>query len=87
MFAASGKSVQKGTIQDVEIRDTAAIVLYALGYDCPAGWTARVPSGLFKGVTAKERPVYTSANSNRNHVNKPTPEENISNSIQTPLKV
>ena len=87
MFAASGKSVQKGEIQDMEIRDTAAIVLYALGYDCPAGWTARVPSGLFKGVTAKERPVYTSANSNRNHTNQPTPTEDIRQSISTPLKV
>ncbi len=87
MFAACGKSVQKGEIQDIEIRDTAAIVLYALGYDCPAGWTARVPSGLFKGVTAKKRPVYINNNSNRNHVNKPTPEEDISDSIQTPLKV
>lgn len=87
MFAASGKSVQQGEIQDIEIRDTAAIVLHALGYDCPAGWTARVPSGLFNGVTAKERPVYTSANSNRNHVNQPTPTEDIGQSIQIPLQV
>ncbi len=87
MFAASGKTVQKGEIKDIEIRDTAAIVLYAMGYDCPEGWTARVPSGLFKGVTAKERPVYTSNNTNRNHTNKPTPKEDISQSIKTPLKV
>ena len=58
MFAATGKTVQKGTIGEMEIRDTAAIVLHALGYEQPKTWTARVPSGLFKGVTAGERPVY-----------------------------
>ena len=58
MFAATGKTVQKGTIGEMEIRDTAAIVLHALGYEQPETWTARVPSGLFKGVTAGERPVY-----------------------------
>ena len=58
MFAATGKTVQKGTIGEMGIRDTAAIVMHALGYEQPDTWTARVPSGLFKGVTAGERPVY-----------------------------
>ena len=58
MFAATGKTVQKGTIGEMGIRDTAAIVMHALGYEQPKTWTARVPSGLFKGVTAGERPVY-----------------------------
>ena len=58
-FAAKGKTVVKGgTVEGFEIRDTAAIVLYALGYEQPASWTARVPSGLFVGVTAGERPVW-----------------------------
>ena len=58
-FAAVGKTVVNGgEIKDFEIRDTAAIVLYALGYEQPASWTARVPSGLFEGVEASERPVW-----------------------------
>ena len=59
-FAAKGKTVVKGgDIKDFEIRDTAAIVLYALGYEQPESWTARVPSGLFEGVTAGERPTWS----------------------------
>lgn len=58
-FAAAGKTVVNGgTVEDFEIRDTAAIVLYALGYEQPESWTARVPSGLFEGVIAGERPVW-----------------------------
>ena len=59
-FAVKGKTViNGGDIEDFEIRDTAAIVLHALGYEQPETWTARVPSGLFQGVTAKERPTWT----------------------------
>ncbi|MBE6726941.1 MAG: hypothetical protein E7576_17405 [Ruminococcaceae bacterium] len=59
MFAAAGPDVAKGTIGEMGIRDSASIVLHALGLDDrqPVSWTARVPSGLFKGVEAKERPV------------------------------
>ena len=75
MFAASGKNVQNGTIGDIEIRDTAAIVLHALGYESPETWTARVPSGLFEGVIAGERPVYVDKESDRYHETEPTPEK------------
>ena len=62
MFAACGKTIEVGgTPKNIEIRDVAAIVLFALGYDCPNTWTARVPSNLFIGVTAKTRPVYVKA--------------------------
>lgn len=74
MFAASGKNVQNGTIGDIEIRDTAAIVLHALGYESPETWTARVPSGLFEGVEAGERPTYVDKDSNRYHETESTPE-------------
>ena len=74
MFAATGKTVEKGTIGELAIRDTAAIVLHALGLEQPAAWTARVPSGLFKGVVAGERPVYTVPEGDRAHENVPTPE-------------
>ena len=90
MFAASGKTVEKGTIVDMEIRDTAAVVLHAFGYEQPETWTARVPSGLFKGVTATDRPVYVDKTSNRYHESVPTPEKgsegHISNVVDTPLK-
>ena len=50
-FAAAGKGVQQGTVEEMNIRDLAAIVLYALGIDLPAfneaGWTAQVPEGIF----------------------------------------
>ena len=75
MFAAAGKNVQNGTIVDIEIRDTAAIVLHALGYENPETWTARVPSGLFEGVVAGDRPVYVDKESDRYHETVPTPEQ------------
>lgn len=50
-FAAAGKSVQHTELQEMNIRDLAAIVLYALGLDRPVlderGWTAQLPPGLF----------------------------------------
>ena len=61
MYAAAGPGVEAGAIGEMGVRDSAAVVLYALGLadKQPETWTARVPSGLFKGVVAKERPVYT----------------------------
>jgi len=56
MFAACGKEVPQGIIGEMEIRDTAAIVLYALGVEQPKSWTARVPSGIFPGFGGEERP-------------------------------
>ena len=58
LYAAAGATVAPGTIGEMEIRDSASVVLHALGYDQPSAWTSRVPSGLFRGVTAGERPVY-----------------------------
>lgn len=75
MFAAAGSTVQNSEIVDMEIRDTAAVVLNALGYECPETWTARVPSGLFEGVVAGERPVYIDKESGRYHETEATPEK------------
>ncbi len=60
MIAVAGKTVQKGTIADAEIRDISAIVLYALGLEdmTPETWTSRVPTGIFEGVEAGERKEY-----------------------------
>ena len=54
-FAARGKGVKKGTVGQMNIRDLAAIVLYALGLEIPAfeetGWTAQIPENLFEDPT------------------------------------
>lgn len=86
MFAATGKTVKKGEISDIEIRDTASIVLYALGYSQPETWTGRVPSGLFNGVTASERPVYVDIDADRYHKNQPTPKKGSANYITNYIK-
>lgn len=77
MFAATGKTVSNGDIiGDMMIRDTAAIVTYALGLENPSTWSARVPVGLFKEITtAQERsiPVANSSDSARYHEAAATP--------------
>ncbi len=74
MFAATGASVKEGTIKDMEVRDTAAVVLYALGLEAPKTYTARVPSGIFGGVEAPaQRPAYVNPDSDRYHETQETP--------------
>lgn len=50
-FAAAGCGVKRGSIGPMNVRDLAAIVLYAFGIDAPAldenGWTAQIPEDLF----------------------------------------
>lgn len=50
-FAATGKTVKPGTVSEMNIRDLAAIILYALDIKQPAfeesGWTSQIPQGLF----------------------------------------
>ena len=50
-LALSGKTVQKSSIPNANIRDLAAIVLYALGIDVPhfdeGGWTSQIPEKIF----------------------------------------
>lgn len=77
MFAAAGHTVEKnGEILDMEIRDIAAVILDALGFEAPDSdkWTARVPSGLFEGVEAVERHIYVDKESPRYHEPESTPE-------------
>ena len=82
MIAAAGKNVVHGEIGNVEVRDIASVVLMGLGLEDkqPESWTARVPSGLFEGVEAKERPVYEIryAYPHRTHEVSPTPEGDAS---------
>lgn len=50
-FAATGKGVNKRKIENMNIRDLAAIVLYAFGIERPEfnenGWTSQIPTGIF----------------------------------------
>ena len=75
-LGVAGKTVDGETgIQDAENRDIAAIAAYALGLEFPATWTARVPTGVFQGVEAGERPVAVLPVSEyRKHETAPTPE-------------
>ena len=83
MWAAAGKTVSQGSeILDMGIRDTASVVLHAFGIGDrqPETWTSRVPSGLFEGVEAGERPVFTVSYQygHRTHETAPTPAGNDS---------
>ena len=50
-FAVAGKGVNRCNLGDINIRDLAAVVLYALGIEAPAideaGWTSQIPAGMF----------------------------------------
>ena len=55
-FAVAGSGVEKhGNIEDMELQDVAAIVLYALGIEQPDIMTARVPKGIFPGAGGGDR--------------------------------
>ena len=91
MCAVAGKTVQKGTIGDMAIRDTAAIVLHALGIEQPETWSARVPDGVFEGVSAQPRTYYNDPDTARYHESVATPEAGteayISNFVDRDLKM
>lgn len=80
MFALRGKTVEKGgAAVDMQIRDSASIVLYALGIKQSENWTSIVPTGVFEGVTAGERHEYKIeyAYSHRVRQSTPTPESGV----------
>jgi len=58
-FGASGKSVKKGEIGEMNIRDVSAIVLYALGLEVPEfdqeGFAGQIPDGVFEDFVPEER--------------------------------
>ncbi len=60
-FAAVGKDINSGEMGEMNIRDLAAIVLYAMGIDIPAfnekGWTSQVPKGLFSDYDGEYRDI------------------------------
>jgi hypothetical protein len=60
-FAAAGKGVNNGEIEVMNIRDLAAIVLYAMGIGAPEfnekGWTSQIPQGLFTDYKGEYRNI------------------------------
>lgn len=58
-FGAAGKTVKKGTLGEMKIQDTAAIILHALGLDVPEfdihGFSGQIPENLFEGYTPTPR--------------------------------
>ncbi|MBR5261515.1 MAG: alkaline phosphatase family protein, partial [Oscillospiraceae bacterium] len=86
IFAVAGETVVKngepycksadGVWEDMQIRDTAAVVLYALGVEQPKYWTAVVPGDMFEDVPVTNRPVEPPIPYDyeyRTHENEPTP--------------
>lgn len=60
-FAAVGKGVNNTEIQTMNIRDLAAIILYAMDIEAPEfnerGWTSQVPEKLFLDYNGKYRDI------------------------------
>ena len=60
-FAARGRDVVNGEIKEMNIRDLAAVVLYAFGIDAPEfnekGWTSQIPEGLFADYKGEYRDI------------------------------
>ena len=60
-FAAVGKDINSGEIGEMNIRDLAAIVLYAMGIEAPdfdeKGWTSQIPKGLFSDYDGEYRDI------------------------------
>ena len=79
MFAIRGKTViPHGTPDDPQVRDTAAIILYALGLEdhLPEKSSAHIPNGVFSDCEGTERREieYTYQTSFKKHDTEPTPE-------------
>ncbi len=60
-FAATGKTVRNNEIEEMNIRDLAAIILYALDIKAPEfdekGWTSQIPKGLFSDCETPYRDI------------------------------
>ncbi len=60
-FAAVGKDIKSGEIKEMNIRDLAAVVLYAMGIEAPQfnekGWTSQIPKGLFSDYDGEYRDI------------------------------
>lgn len=82
LFTVTGKNVTNTEILDMNIRDTAAFVLHALGVKQPETYTARVPLGIFADVTACPRFEYHDIDLPRYHIPMDTPAFNGDASVR-----
>ena len=76
LFAVAGHTVENAGAVDMQSRDVASIALYALGVPQPESYTSRVPSGIFRGVEAGERPEFHDPANYRDPIPSATPEYN-----------
>lgn len=69
-FGAIGKSINKTELIDVQGRDLASVVCYALGVDGNENWDSYIPQNMFRdNMNPPERPIDTIAE----HTNEETP--------------
>lgn len=65
-FGIRGRGIRKGIIPQMNIRDIAAIVLWAFGIERPAfdlnGWTSQIPAGICE----QEVPAYRDISAEKN---------------------
>lgn len=66
-YFVRGKSVNKGEFGYCEIRDTAAITAFALGFEQPACWSSRLPDSLFADGFSFERPSEVAADGSKRY--------------------
>lgn len=75
-FGAVGKTIEKGQIGEMNIRDVAAITLHAFGIEIPEfdpeGFSGQIPSNLFAGYTPPERQLTSGSEVIRESVPTPT---------------
>ena len=89
MFAIKGRDVCRDTeIKDMELRDIASIVLFALDVDKPKEQTSRIPEGIWFGVGGGERPeniILVTDSDYRGHISEPTPSQSFSKDLSEQL--
>ena len=73
LFAASGKNVTNTSIENMYIRDTAAIALHALGIEQPDTYTSLVPNGIFADEKDNVRLEYHDPDAPRYRIPEATP--------------
>ncbi|PWM44960.1 MAG: hypothetical protein DBX47_05270 [Clostridiales bacterium] len=82
-FGARGKTIIDGKIGEMNVRDTVAVVLNALGIDIPQfniyGFSSQLPENIFKDCVVRQRQSVSA--SPLEHETVPTPLENSGNYI------